>query len=178
MRSPDAKDVLASGSLQSANGGDRAAVEIAQRAVDFLEHHPTAYPWSLLFGEGGAYVVAALCASHQGDQRGGVEALRFVDAYVHLARRVLVQCREDELLYGKAGYLLGCLLLNKHVAKDAIPESVLQDISASILNSGIMQARKLSGSPPLWWEFHDAPYVGAAHGFMGKYLQVKAKTFP
>jgi len=151
-----------------------SALEMAQEAILCFERHPTPYPWSLMAGEGGAYVVAALCAAHQADQQGRREALEHAAAYASLAP-LAIHCKEDEFLYGKAGYLLGCLLLNKHVAKNVVPVSVLQDLSASILNAGIMQARKLTikltpspGLPPLWWEWHGVAYLGAAHGFMGK----------
>lgn len=169
LRVPEARIALSSGMQEPLDG--TSALEMARKAIHYLERHPTPYPWSLMAGEAGAYVVAALCAAHQRDQQGSKEALEHAAAYASLVP-LAMQCKEDEVLYGKAGYLLGCLLLNKHVAKDVVPVSVLQDVSASVLNAGMMQARKLqpscSGLPPLWWEWHGVAYLGAAHGFMGK----------
>jgi hypothetical protein len=45
-------------------------------------------------------------------------------------------CPEDDFLYGRAGYLFGCLLLNRHVRQDAVPEATMQALVESILHSG------------------------------------------
>lgn len=78
-------------------------------------------------------------------------------------------CQEDEVLYGRSGYLLGCLLLNKQLHPEAVPTEVLQDVVACIVHAGRQCAAAESppcGSP-LFFRWHSRPYLGAAHGMIG-----------
>ena len=54
-----------------------------------------------------------------------------------------------------------------------IPGRVIETLARVILESGRRQASVLLPSreydTPLWWEWHDSPYLGAAHGSMGKF---------
>lgn len=58
-------------------------------------------------------------------------------AYRDLAPLALSSaCREDEFLYGRAGYLFGSLMLNTHVRADAVPAATLEAVVQKVLSSG------------------------------------------
>ena len=47
---------------------------------------------------------------------------------------------DPQVLYGRAGYLLGGLLLNRHVAPGSVPGDALQTVVGAIIASGEGQA--------------------------------------
>lgn len=40
------------------------------------------------------------------------------------------------MLYGRSGYLLGCLLLNKHLGEGSVPAPAMQAVVGAIIESG------------------------------------------
>ena len=52
--------------------------------------------------------------------------------------RPALLCQEDEVLYGRAGYLLGCLLLNKRLQPEggAVPQERVAAVVRAIVESG------------------------------------------
>ena len=96
-------------------------------------------------------------------------------------KRKMWKQNEDDVLYGRAGYLLGALILNHAVKTTAIklsqspvhafmavPLATVLKVVKAILESGREQAsaRRLDNTP-LWWEWHNNAYLGVAHGSMG-----------
>ena len=78
-------------------------------------------------------------------------------------------CKEDEFLYGRAGTLFVYLFFNRHVGDNPIHTHQIDALARAIIVSGRRQALAkpdLHGTPPLWWEWHGSPYLGAAHGSM------------
>ncbi|KAK4325887.1 hypothetical protein Pmani_003544 [Petrolisthes manimaculis] len=76
--------------------------------------------------------------------------------------------KEDEVLYGRAGYLFSLLfLLQKEVRTDLVTGEVVRDVVKAILASGQQTAQKERSRSPLMYYWHDKAYVGAAHGFIG-----------
>ncbi|KAI3426499.1 hypothetical protein D9Q98_008864 [Chlorella vulgaris] len=137
---------------------------------------------SLLTGQAGVYCIAALTlgarAGHA-DSTAGQEAQAVklrqeqrwcLQQFIALHRFACsTTCQEDEVLYGRSGYLLGCLLLNKQLHPEAVPTEVLQDVVACIVHAGRQCAAAESppcGSP-LFFRWHSRPYLGAAHGMIG-----------
>lgn len=49
-----------------------------------------------------------------------------------------LQCHPPapQVLYGRSGYLLGCLLLNKHVGAGSVPSPAMQAVVNAIIESG------------------------------------------
>mmetsp|Transcript_3378 Transcript_3378/g.8532 ORF Transcript_3378/g.8532 Transcript_3378/m.8532 type:complete len:201 (+) Transcript_3378:642-1244(+) len=95
------------------------------------------------------------------------ELRRHVEAYVSLQADA-VSCQEDEILYGRAGWLLGACMLNHHLGRGTVPEDITLPVLRALLASGrSLAARMPSGSPPLFFTWHNRPYLGAAHGLMG-----------
>lgn len=160
-----------------------AAERYAAAALEGIAHKSpdTHYGWSLLAGHAGVYATQALVASaaagwaeRQGDA-GRAAALRgaaaaAVASYAQLGGLTADSsvCEDDECLYGRSGYLLGALLLNRQLAGrgcGGVPAGALQAAVASIVQSG-RGAAAGSGSP-LFFLWHGKPYLGAAHGMIG-----------
>jgi Lanthionine synthetase C-like protein len=105
-------------------------------------------------------------------------------------------CHEDDVLYGRAGYLMGALLLNNYFSIPEtsvgggsgsgyspttppsapavlVPGNTIEAVARSLLSSGRHQAATTlppsdpEYNTPLWWEWQGSPYLGAAHGSMG-----------
>lgn len=183
------------------------ASSLAPMSVDFstkaLQQHyrrPSGAPWSLLFGEAGAHLVAALSHSTAACLDPGATcdlhaaSFRHVQNFLHYSEiAASPACHEDEFLYGRAGYLMGCLILNDYFTygvprefeegKDfepcpspdnpvAIPGRIVETLARVLIISGRRQAASLPHTrdfaTPLWWEWHGSAYLGAAHGSMGK----------
>lgn len=75
---------------------------------------------------------------------------------------------EDEVLYGRAGYLLGILFFRRyHLLEDFQPLEIVK----ALLDSGQYQSGRIQHPCGLFYEWppnHRArPYLGAAHGLMG-----------
>eukprot|EP00210_Caulerpa_lentillifera_P002721 g2601.t1 len=143
------------------------------------------YGWSVLCGHAGVYCVSAIVLNEackasdltvEIPSRLNDESHRALRKFINLS--VLVNSftidqngtPEDEVLYGRAGYLLGVLLLRHyHLLEDF---ETLEIVRATLL-SGQYQAgltRHPSGGGLLYhWPPGDnpRPYLGAAHGLMG-----------
>ncbi|KAF8057122.1 LanC-like protein 3 [Scenedesmus sp. PABB004] len=124
---------------------------------------------SLLDGLAGTLVVAALAGA------GGAPALPGLLAeYRQVAAAAAgPDTQSDEVLYGRAGTLLGALLLRRKLGDDAVPGDAVAALVAAILASGRALAARApafaaAGCPLAFtWGRHATPYLGAAHGLMG-----------
>ncbi|PSC68070.1 lanC 3 isoform X3 isoform A [Micractinium conductrix] len=150
---------------------------------------PERYGWALLAGQAGVYCTGALVydaavalAAREGRSAdaaaAAAERQHCVQAYAALQPLACSNaCQEDEVLYGRAGYLLGCLLLNKRLQPEggAVPQERVAAVVRAIVESGRQLAGPVRdrGAFPtplfyLWPPGPDAdPYLGAAHGLMG-----------
>ncbi|KAL4449388.1 hypothetical protein ABPG77_007032 [Micractinium sp. CCAP 211/92] len=144
---------------------------------------PERYGWSLLAGHAGVYATGALvfdaaaAAAEQqgrGDAADGLRAERerCVQRYAALGSLAASStCQEDEVLYGRSGYLLGCLLLDRHLSTGSlrVTDDAIQMVVQAVVALGCRQAAAAGpGCPsPLWFMWHDKPYLGAAHGTIG-----------
>ena len=79
----------------------------------------------------------------------------------------------DEVLFGRAGYLNG-LTLVLHQSGDKLSPDLVEDVKSAvkvvcnkILQSGRRYAAQTGCQAPLWWQWHDKEYLGAAHGVGG-----------
>ncbi|KFK43530.1 hypothetical protein AALP_AA1G138200 [Arabis alpina] len=70
-----------------------------------------------------------------------------------------------ELLYGRVGYLWGCLFLNKHIGKDSVSSARMRFVVEEIFRGGRQLGKR--GECPLMYEWHGKKYWGAAHGLAG-----------
>ena len=151
--------------------------EVAFHSLDGKGHE-----WSILFGQAGAALVSALCwqfhhfhmNKHTIDLSSKVKARvqRFIE--ISQSAQDVSKCKEDEVLYGRAGYVLGFTFLEASL--DPCFSSYLKNnrsrlvsVTKTIFDQGYRNARDMKHQEkcPLWWEWHSSAYLGAAHGSMG-----------
>ncbi|XP_057796537.1 lanC-like protein GCL2 [Salvia miltiorrhiza] len=114
---------------------------------------------TFLCGRAGVCALGAVAAEYVGDGK-------LSDYYISQFKEIkLSKDHQDELLYGRAGYLWTCLFLNKNFGRDTIPATSTGAIAKEIIRNG----RKLGkrGGCPLMFEWHGQRYWGAAHGLAG-----------
>ncbi|XP_035267094.1 glutathione S-transferase LANCL1 [Anguilla rostrata] len=77
----------------------------------------------------------------------------------------------DELLYGRIGYLSSLSFVNQQFGQEKIPMQLIQEICEAILASGerLSKKRRYQDKTPLFYEWYQEYYVGAAHGLSGIY---------
>jgi len=76
-------------------------------------------------------------------------------------------CGSDEVLVGRAGYILGALWIKQVTQVDAVPVSQLYKLCDTMLNSGRSYANKVKSPSPLMYQYYKTEYLGAAHGVAG-----------
>lgn len=126
-----------------------AAERWARAALDGVARQPPERcGWSLLAGHAGVYCAGALVLSAsaelaqrlgRGEHAAGLrqQAEHAVAQYVALQRLACsAECEEDEVLCGRSGYLLGCLLLNHHLRPGSVPAPAMQEVVSAIIHSG------------------------------------------
>ncbi|XP_075265956.1 glutathione S-transferase LANCL1-like [Convolutriloba macropyga] len=123
---------------------------------------------SLLCGKAGMHLTAAMLSSAETPPPAGSEetTTQHVRRYLSL-RSSAVSCEASELLYGQAGWIFGALLLNKRFGDETVPPSVILTVVEATLENGRMMSSELGIDCPLFYTWHDRPYLGAAHGLMG-----------
>ncbi|RIA87675.1 hypothetical protein C1645_776746 [Glomus cerebriforme] len=116
----------------------------------------------------GLFAVAALVKHHTGDQESSQRYLNLIQS--HYLRAALSEKTQNELLYGRAGYLYSLRFISKlNLIKDDILSQNISSVIESIIEDGVRTAIKhqVTGHTPLYWLWGGHPYVGAAHGFSG-----------
>ncbi len=74
---------------------------------------------------------------------------------------------EDELLFGRAGYLYALSFVRSHIGRAHFDPSAELALNAErIVSSGVALAQRYDGWP-LMWQCFESPYLGAAHGQVG-----------
>jgi len=156
--------------------------ELSFRALEGKSHE-----WSIFFGQAGAALVSALCLqwnSYNIDKHNtnlSSKVVARVKRFLEMSKRAqdVKECKEDEVLYGRAGYVLGFAFLEASL--DPCFSSYLESnrshlvsVAKTILDQGYRNARELKHQEncPLWWEWHSSAYLGAAHGSMGAVAHV------
>ncbi|KAJ8255210.1 hypothetical protein GJAV_G00202310 [Gymnothorax javanicus] len=85
----------------------------------------------------------------------------------------------DELLYGRIGYVFSLYFVNQQFGQEMIPIQLIQEICEAILASGerLSQKRRYQDKTPLFYEWYQEYYVGAAHGLSGIYYFLMQPNF-
>jgi len=136
------------------------------RVVQQAKKHPS-LGCSLQCGRAGFLCVEAGLSAITESSDGWSTALA---EYLTLAPAAMEpRCLEaDEWLYGRAGYLHGCLFFQALEDGSELRSSIAA-IAELMLRRGVSYARQLRSSkpPPVMWEWYGDRYMGAAHGVMG-----------
>ncbi|KAG8467231.1 hypothetical protein KFE25_000547 [Diacronema lutheri] len=156
---------------------------LASAAADLFDlgaadDHERGMP-SLLCGESGALVVRALLRPIEASSDGGpIERFVALSALVDRDKDF-----DDDVLYGRAGLLIGCLVLQPHAEPGSLAAEQLSWLASRLaqhlLERGRAQASTALAAgthppaasghvePPLLYRWHGAHYLGAAHGLLG-----------
>lgn len=142
------------------------ALPITQKALSRLKGRR----FSFVCGDAGPLTLAAIVFNRLGRQEDSDKCIRDV---IQLKEMALSHGVDNEILYGRAGYLYSLCLLNQEIGPNTIESGLIRQVIERILNSG---KRKAFKNCPLMYEWHDKKYLGAAHGMCGilfMLLQVK-----
>ncbi|CAJ1414872.1 unnamed protein product [Effrenium voratum] len=121
---------------------------------------------SLQCGRAGFLCVHLLLASAGGE--GEADKRQAFAEFLALSRVALSsQLAADEWLYGRAGYLHGCLLFQKVLGEDAQLKRTISDLARLMLARGVENARHNFRGSHVMWEWYRERYMGAAHGVVG-----------
>lgn len=125
---------------------------------------------SFICGDPGPLAVSALVYNAYNQQP-------MVDDFVGKIMAILPKVTQigtdipDEHLYGRSGYLYSLILLRQEIPRISalINDQLLRKVISAILESGKLTVSTHRGSwmPPLFYFWHDSPYLGAAHGVAG-----------
>eukprot|EP00928_Gymnodinium_smaydae_P040385 TRINITY_DN27389_c0_g1_i2.p1 TRINITY_DN27389_c0_g1~~TRINITY_DN27389_c0_g1_i2.p1 ORF type:complete len:420 (-),score=43.18 TRINITY_DN27389_c0_g1_i2:68-1327(-) len=153
---------------QHVRGDARAATMYFQKARDIaaacLAGDPNSDTVSFFCGTPGYLAILCAASALMGDAASASSNLSAILRWVEAAE----QHSEDELLFGRAGYLYALLWARKHCAdRGKSVNSALQRVAESLVASGQARAARSYTEWPLMWHCFDEPYMGAAHGVVG-----------
>uniref|UniRef100_A0A7S1JGL9 Uncharacterized protein n=1 Tax=Eutreptiella gymnastica TaxID=73025 RepID=A0A7S1JGL9_9EUGL len=124
---------------------------------------------TFLEGSAGALALQATVC-HFAEQLGmGGTAKKFGERLLALKDAVLsMDPEENELLYGRCGYLHSLLFVRKHLGDPSFGTQVAQAVIQQVLNTGMDEgATSLAFGFPLMYYWHSKCYLGACHGLCG-----------
>ena len=121
---------------------------------------------------GAKCLLAAICYNlNDDDNDNKKQANYYAMEVIEKLGHACSQLDEDEcdVLYGRAGALQAIWFLRRQLEDPSLGESLAVRLSKEILKEGILQAKKAHSYTklPLIWQWHDKPYLGAAHGVVG-----------
>ncbi|XP_076686240.1 glutathione S-transferase LANCL1 isoform X1 [Andrena cerasifolii] len=132
---------------------------------------------TFLTGIAGPLALGSVVLHSQGSQD---EASNMISKLKSLSSYVLKENSElpDELLYGRAGYLFSLLFLNSNISPPPIEDELIKQVIALIIKSGHVYSASRNYKTPLMYAWHDAEYIGGAHGLAGiLYLLLQARKY-
>ena len=136
------------------------ALQASQRC---LQHNPNSQEVSFYCGTVGAHAIAAVAAYALGDTSTFESNAAKL---VHWSKRAL-RHRDDELLFGRAGYMYALLWVRQSAADYQGFNEALAANAEQIVASGQSLASSRYADWSLMWHCFDDPYLGAAHGHVG-----------
>eukprot|EP01062_Namystynia_karyoxenos_P062740 TRINITY_DN55617_c0_g1_i1.p1 TRINITY_DN55617_c0_g1~~TRINITY_DN55617_c0_g1_i1.p1 ORF type:complete len:445 (+),score=85.17 TRINITY_DN55617_c0_g1_i1:100-1335(+) len=110
--------------------------------------------------------LAVLCVAHWelGERQPAGDHLRALLGWAQVA----VEQSEDELLFGRAGYIYALLWVRESIGADAADFATpLRSVAERLVLAGRRIAGHRYGDWPLMWHCFNEPYLGAAHGAVG-----------
>lgn len=149
--------------------------EYAEASLTYVESHKekSIPEISFLLGAGGVYVLNALVKDSLGQKEASqMMCQRYSNLAFECKPLILSKNGSDELFVGRAGYLNGALILNKHFNTQIVKLSDLYDICDSVVKSGRDYSLKNKSSSPLMYAYYNTEYLGAAHGLSGILLML------
>ncbi|XP_063709681.1 lanC-like protein 3 homolog [Culicoides brevitarsis] len=120
---------------------------------------------SFLCGNAGIFAVSAAISKATGDSDSFSRDLAvFNEGFPVTQQIVFNDYGNDEILFGRAGFLSGIYWLNGVLGEKVFSETQILDVCHTMFASGHEFARKKQLSVPLMYECYGDQYIGAAHG--------------
>lgn len=121
-----------------------------------------------LNGTFGLYVIKALISCLLGNN------IDFISVFCKDLLNTIVtpgyqQIGDDEILNGRAGFLMGIFFLRINCNVEVISDSEIKNILSAIIQSGREYSLKNQSKANLMFQWHGSEYLGAAHGISGIY---------
>jgi len=139
----------------------RVAHEVATAC---LNGEPRSRDVSFFCGTPGYLALSCVTSHLLGDAAAAASNLRALFGWT----RVAVEHEEDELLFGRAGFLYALLWVRCHLGAGAGDfDTPLRQTAERLIATGKGLARRRYENWPLMWHCFDEPYLGAAHGVVG-----------
>lgn len=125
---------------------------------------------SFLCGNAGVYAVSAAISKASNDaQRLARDLEVFSGGFPVTQRLVFNEYRNDEVLFGRAGFLSAVYWLNSCLEEKPFSEHRILDICKTMFESGHRHASQHKLQIPLMYECYGDQYIGAAHGVSAIY---------
>lgn len=121
---------------------------------------------TLVCGRAGVLAVEAVVAHARGDTASRDRAVAALEA---LSEDVVAagDALPNEILYGRAGYLNACLMVNGACVDAGVSVAALRSVATAIIRAGRRYAEEELCDTPLMWAWHGKEYYGGAHGVAG-----------
>eukprot|EP00419_Tripos_fusus_P061802 CAMPEP_0172926742 /NCGR_PEP_ID=MMETSP1075-20121228/216176_1 /TAXON_ID=2916 /ORGANISM="Ceratium fusus, Strain PA161109" /LENGTH=394 /DNA_ID=CAMNT_0013787877 /DNA_START=84 /DNA_END=1268 /DNA_ORIENTATION=+ len=128
-----------------------------------LAAEPRSGEVSFFCGTPGYLAITCVSAKLLGNEQAASSHLQALLGWTKAA----CQHQEDELLFGKAGYLYALLWVKQYCGAGAADfDTCLRETAESLVSTGRRRATRYPDWPLMWHCFNE-PYVGAAHGIVG-----------
>ena len=118
---------------------------------------------TFLCGDAGPLVLGAIHSHNRGDEE---TKNKHIKELIKLARKSSDPYLDNEILYGRAGYLYALLLVKQKTNSNIIPNDTIQNIVDDLVEAGL-RAVNDNSVLPLHYIWYGEEYVGAAHGYVG-----------
>lgn len=131
--------------------------------MNFRYEKRTKHLPSFILGNGGVYAVASAIFQASGDNN---SSAMYRDKYLRvgqICKSPFLECGDDELFVGRAGYLCGAIWLAKET-NTPLALNDLYDICNATVASGRNYAKGHDSKCPLMYAYYKKEYLGAAHG--------------
>jgi len=119
-----------------------------------------------LLGKAGITALSAVIAKDSGEDISSQTA-DYVSCVQPFLQPDPLGCGSDEVLVGRAGYILGALWLREVFGQDIVPLQSLYQVCDVMLESGVKYSQKVKSPCPLMYQYYKTEYLGAAHGVCG-----------
>lgn len=150
----------------------QAETYIASALKHYERHISERKRAAYLTGCGGVYAVAAVIYNK-------LDKLQRSEQYVAKYQSLATVCEDinflengsDELFVGRAGYLMGAILLKRELKREVISSQQMIKLCQIIMESGKRFRHRMHASfdadIPVMYAYHGTLYLGAAHGISG-----------
>lgn len=134
-------------------------------AATCLRQDPESREVSFFCGTPGHLAIGCVAATLLRDEAAAASHLRALLSWLPN----VLDHSEDELLFGRAGYLYALLWVRKHHTGGdaAVFEEPLRQTAERLVATGHARAHRNRTDWPLMWHCFREPYLGAAHGTVG-----------